>query len=518
MIYSIEPVFIVFPLICLFLSFFKFKNSKIVFFSILLSFILLYSFSFNGSDYGSYLELYRRVNWTPPSQIQQEIGYYYLMKAAISLGVSYVVFRTVLLSLLSIVLFFFVYKTSSNFPLSIFFITSMFVIYTISTYRQFIVMCFSLWGLYLYYKGKKPIALCEIALLLLFHISAVVPLLFVAYDWICSYFHKNSFVPKEKNYWILVAVSIVIRFLMTFVLNMSFVKAFLLSVSSFYFSESASFFSLGFASRFLFLIAISFLYYRIKKPNGLTTLLYCYYSISILIYTCVPIQLFMGRLMNNANIVCAILIPNILNEYSIQTKTDGCGFKSAKRGLGLFNVNPLLPMLGFVFVALAVLVNQLLHQDGYAPYKNILFSRNVLSGKWDDLNVSYGNFKLTTDNPWNTSVGLVDFDDDTVLFLSPGTSARIETNGYEKLSLTFGLHPLFSKDSDGIGVNIVLMNDQEDYLNRISFVLCDDDSYEFIFDNTWVPECRKVYIDCNGGEKDNTDSDWLIIKKNDPQF
>ena len=514
MTYSIEPVFIVFPLVCLFLSFFKLRNNIIVFFTVLFSFILLFSFSLNGSDLISYSNVYKMVAFDLPSSlINQEIGYYYLNKVAISLGISYLVFRVILLSSLTVVLFVFLRKTSSNFPLSVFFLSSMFVIYTISTYRQFMVMSFSMWGIYLYFKGKKVLSVCGIAALLLFHRSAVVPLVFVVFDWACCHFSHNSFNLKEKKHWLFLSVAIGVRLIMTIVLKIPVLKSILESIGSSYFVESPSFFSLGFASRCFFLIVLSFLYYRIKKPNNLTTLFYSYYSISILIYICVPIQLLMGRLINNANIVCIILIPNIIHEYSLQVKADNneCSVIGNIR----FKLNPILPLLGFVFVALVVLVNQLLHQDGYTPYKNIALTRNLFSVKWKGLDVHFDNVTPAKDNPWNLNVGMASTEEDgSFLFLTPGGKIKIETTGDEKVVFQIRIHPDSAKLSDGMGLYIAIMNDV-DIISDYLFKLIPEETLEFVCDKKYFPNFRKILISCNEGEHGNSDSDLLIINRID---
>lgn len=374
MTFKLEPVFIIFPLFCLLLSIFKTKNTKTCFFIVFISFVVIYAFSQNGSDYISYQRRFQSVeSGISAEEARTELGYFYLMKAAVSLGMDYSVFRIILLSLLCCLLFSLLFKLSDNFPLSVFFITSMFVIYTISTYRQFIVMCFSLWGFYYYSRGRKLVSVLGIALLMLFHKSAVLPFAFVSLDWIKENFKTRSFFPVEKNYWFLIIVSIGIRLAMSFILGSGAVNSILKTFNSSYLIEKPSFFSFGFASRCFFLIIISYMYCRIREPDKITSLLYWYYSVSLLLYICIPIELLMGRLMNNANIVCALLIPNLGHKLYAQDINDIGQSEDEGNSFGIVNPNTLFAVLSLVFVAFAVLINQLLHQDGYTPYLNILF-------------------------------------------------------------------------------------------------------------------------------------------------
>ena len=178
--YKIEPVFWVFPSICLLFSFDKRRNSRLRFWFITILFILFYSFSLNGADYEGYNSLFEEVLvGSSIREIHGELGYGLLMVFAQKIGMDYQIFRIVLLSVTSVVLFSMLYKMSPNFPLSVFFFTSLFIIYAISAYRQYIVMAFSLVWIYEFVKGNARKAIVGLVGLLFFHITAIIPLAFV---------------------------------------------------------------------------------------------------------------------------------------------------------------------------------------------------------------------------------------------------------------------------------------------------------------------------------------------------
>ena len=73
----------------------------------------------------------------------------------------------------------------------------------------------------------------------------------------------------------------------------------------------------------------------------------------------------MGRLINNANIVCIILIPNLIK--AIFPETDFNVVRVVKQDKIVGGVYILLILGAFV-----ILMAQLLRQSGYTPYMSIL--------------------------------------------------------------------------------------------------------------------------------------------------
>lgn len=363
--YTIEPVFVIFPLICLLLYYTNIKARKWVHFLLVIFFIFIYAFSLNGSDIDSYRQHYVMVErGVSLSENNQEAGYYYLMKLAISLGIDYMVFRTVFLSVLSLVLFHTIRKLTEDFPLSLFFISSMFVIYTISAYRQYIVIAYSILWLYQYGCGKKKNAIIGTSVLLLFHITAILPLGCMVY----GLYHTKRRVKKstdvfKRNYIIIIVAAFVFRFATAILLKTGFFIAIMKAILRGHASPDPTPLTFGLISRLVFLFFITYMYRASKTENDMIRLLYWYYFVSISIYIAIPMELVMGRLMNNAHILCAVLIPMLKNDI----RENGI-FNNVR--ISVKSVNLIIMMLGIV--AFAILINQLMNQNGYTPYLNIL--------------------------------------------------------------------------------------------------------------------------------------------------
>lgn len=365
MYYNVEPVFVLFPILCLLVHFTKLREKKEICYLLIVLFILLYSFSLNGSDFEGYYAHYRMVEGgASPAENDQEIGFYYLMKGAVSLGLDYLTFRIIFLSFLSFVLFYSIRKFSNDFALSLFFISSMFVIYTISAYRQFIVIAFSLYWIYVYCHGKEKIALLGVASLLLFHMTAILPLGCMIFDSLRGEKKADRSSDTFSRYFFIVLVlALTVRVVAFVLLKTSAVNAILDRLIGKHASADPTIFSFGLLSRLIFLTVIS-LFYRLSNTGDRSVkFLYWYYFVSIMIYIAIPLEFFMGRLMNNASILSAVLVPMLM-------KTDVLPFLPVK----IKYKDPFRRVFLFVLevTALAVLINQLLKQDGYTPYLNIL--------------------------------------------------------------------------------------------------------------------------------------------------
>ena len=363
--YRIEPVFIIFPLVCLLLHVTKIKANRWLHFLLIVLFVLIYSFSLNGSDFEGYKWHYELVErGGTAAENDQEIGYYYLMRLAVWCGLDYVVFRTVLLSILAFVLFCTISKSTDDFPLALFFISSMFVIYTISAYRQFIVMAFSIMWLNQYARGRKTIAIIGTGILLLFHITAILPLGCMLFEW---YGTKRRIEKTtgffKSNYIYIIAVALAIRVIMTVMLKNDLVNAIIKKVIRNHASTTPTLFGLGFFARLVFLFFITYLYLESQTDNSLIKLYFWYFFVSVIIYISVPLEFFMGRLMNNAYILGAVLIPMLRNEIIQGKNTKGLRI----RGETVRQISIMLELL-----ALVILLNQLTKQNGYTPYLNVV--------------------------------------------------------------------------------------------------------------------------------------------------
>ncbi|MBP5460538.1 MAG: EpsG family protein [Lachnospiraceae bacterium] len=363
--YAIEPIFVIFPLICFLFYVANFKQKKTVCFILAISFILIYCFSLNGSDFYGYYTHYNMVgNGVSSSDNAQEIGYFYLMKAALRLGLDYLSFRVVLLSTMTIVLFYAVTRFTKDFSLVLFFISSMFVVYTISAYRQYIVIAISLYWIYKFNQGKVKTAICGTAALLLFHITAVLPLGCMVF----TVLRKRRKVEKsadmfKRNFSIIITLALLTRVMATVLLRTAFFYRVVGGILGAHSTPNPTLFSFGLLSRLVFLAGVTYLFRASGTDDRAVHFLFWYYFVSIAIYVAIPLELVMGRLMNNASILCAILIPMLKREVVVSTPTAQAEHRKQ-------NVKLLLMFLEFV--AIAILINQLLKQNGYTPYMNIL--------------------------------------------------------------------------------------------------------------------------------------------------
>lgn len=362
--YTIEPVYFVLPVISLLFVYLGIGNRSGVKLTLVALFVLLYSLSLNGSDFDGYNMLYRLiVEGEPLRNVHGEPGYYYLMKLSIAIGFDYIAFRSILLSLTSLVLFYSISKLSENFALSVFYVSTMFIVYTISAYRQYVVIAFSIFFIYQYGKGHKRRALLGLAGLLLIHVTAILPLACVLFHHV----YKGSKTEKQiifvkTNYIKLIVFSLILRVMMTGALSFGPIKGIIVSILTDHASPNPTLFSFGLISRLLFVIVVAYMYHRANEVKTTTRLLFWYYFISILFYLAIPLEFAMGRLMNNANILLAILIPVLRYDYD---KTE--------EQPGIIRIRRISSVIILTeILALVIFTNQLLHQDGYTPYRNIL--------------------------------------------------------------------------------------------------------------------------------------------------
>ena len=252
---------------------------------------------------------------------------------------------------------------SPNFPLSIYFVATMFVIYTISAYRQYIVMGMSLFWIYQYTLGRKKISIFGTGLLLLFHSTAIISLAFLLGYHILN----NKRLKKYSKFWlkyslVLILFACIIRAICYLLIQTPFFTVVLTKILSIHAKPIPVLISSGLVARIMFLILISYIGSTRKITNNVTEMLFCYYYIGMILYICIPLEFVMGRLMNNIHIISSILIPRIF--YS----------KCKGREIDTETLNQTaLILLGLILIALIILFNQLTNQRGYVPYENILF-------------------------------------------------------------------------------------------------------------------------------------------------
>ena len=371
MVYSITAIFLIFPAICLLCSFTRKLDRKIIYAMLSLLFILIYSCSLNGADYEGYKELYNYIiEGRSLSEIHGEIGYKCLMAVFVKLGFSYDVFRIILLSGVTGVLFYSIHKMSPQFALSAYFISTMFVIYTISAYRQYIVMAFSIFWIYKYNLGKRKEALLGTALLMFFHSTALVSFAFLMiYTIVKEKRIQRYFDFLRKRGFLLFFCAFLIRIVAAAALGHPLVKSFIERILSVHANASPTLISTGLLARTAFVIILFFMLNIKYIKQNLIQMLAVYYFTGMFLYICIPLEFVMGRLMNNVSILSAILIPLIV--YSFQMSEGEA--RDNVRGTLRKKKELFLCLLFLSAIAFVILLNQLTRQSGYYPYENIIF-------------------------------------------------------------------------------------------------------------------------------------------------
>lgn len=364
--YGISYVFLIFPLICLAMSFFK-KN-KLLSFLLGFSYIFIFICSKNGSDYTSYENIYNEVvSGINIFEMRTEIGFNVLILLFVKCGFDYIAFRIILLTVCTTVLLCTVYKISPNFALSMFVMTCMFTIYPISAYRQYITMVILTRCFYLYsWKRQKLRATIFSGLALFFHICALIPFLYFLVRLLLNIKEENKFI--YKNIIVIAALALITRLLAYKILQLDDVHAFMGKFTRAY--NETELFVFGIYSRFIMLVALCFVYSKSQKNSKLESIL-LFYTLSMLLYLIIPYSSLMGRLMNNAKFMEILLIPmvyvNYLKTCYSYATIDGKLIMHQKRSTILGRAY----IVGAVMLCIVVLINQLTKQGGYYPYVHI---------------------------------------------------------------------------------------------------------------------------------------------------
>lgn len=343
--YQIDYIYFLFPTLCILLSFTK----KYKFFlSVYL--IIFLGFSKIGSDYGGYLRHFNLHKiGVPLSQIHGELLFKLYMKLFVKIGLNYEIFRIIHITLFLSLICYFLYKLSKNYYYSLFILYCGYIIYLCSAYRQFISIVYMFIGFYFIKIKKNNSAILLNMFGLGFHISSILPLIFFIF-----YKFKKLIININKKVIIFLLLScLMLRFLMAYLVNYITIILNLIGRGEHfkYYIQNIQLLPFSLLTRLIpFIIVLIF--YKVK--DNFENKIFIMYIFSILLYFLFPFELIMGRLTNNGRILECILFPVLIKQ---QNK------KLNKNILKLF----------IITYFILVLINQLLKQDGYYPYINILF-------------------------------------------------------------------------------------------------------------------------------------------------
>ena len=361
--FEIHYIYILFALL-LFLTCFL-KNTKAKTYLIFFSFVLIFVCSEIGADYAGYKYIYE--NCFNPN-VHGEPLYILICQTFLKLHCSYELFRVLFLSGFLVLFLVGLYGLSDNFSLSFLLTFLMYTIYLISAYRQFATMAIFIFTLWLLLKKKKVVAPLILNFLAIFiHKLALLQfVLLVIIILFKSFKHKSNFSLKPinlKKHFIILASCILVRALLFVVLKIGFVQSLL---SSYNYMSNVSLINNGLLSRLAMFVLILFMSDMCDVDESANCLIFVYYF-SMLLYFAIPLELIMGRLINNFKILEVIIIANLICENK---KSTSIGFQNSlqRNTQNLCNV--------FVmFIAATVFITQLTSQGGYVPFINYFVGR-----------------------------------------------------------------------------------------------------------------------------------------------
>lgn len=128
--------------------------------------------------------------------------------------------------------------------------------------------------------------------------------------------------------------------------------------------------------------------------------------------------------------------------------------------------------------------------------------------------VEYEGSVETTDNPYGYTAGNILLNDtDNCILLTPNTGAHIKIEGkIQELSFHYQIHPWVKDLSDGLGIVIWIMDENDEILDTIEIdVPKEGDELDKSLDLSEHDNASKFKIMCNNGKNNDDSGDWLVI-------
>lgn len=129
--------------------------------------------------------------------------------------------------------------------------------------------------------------------------------------------------------------------------------------------------------------------------------------------------------------------------------------------------------------------------------------------------LQFENVNHTEENPWGFTAGIIDVEDEgKCIFLTPNTSVVIPVSDIkQQFSFEYQLHPWVKEGSDGAGLDIWILNENEDILYEDKIDIKNDLAWEKIqYSINGFDDAAMIKILCNNGKSDDDSADWVIIK------
>lgn len=363
---NINHVYYLFPLLLLGVN--LVKNNKIKFVITYLLFVFLFVMAQCGPDYFNYEYLYN--NYSVRNDLHGEPLYVLINKFFYLIGIPYWVFRLIYLSAFLLLFLYSLNKLSFNFIYSFIISYLMFLVYFISAYRQFATISIFMFSICLmfYKKGLKNeiITLILNTLIVFIHTLAIYQLLifvaFFIYHRICK---KEVKIDKEwlkRNIVKILIIVLSCRVLIYFFAYIPYIQSVFDWIPYF---KNLKLINLGFLSRAMFLSIILYLYFKTGDKRNNDSI-YLIYFVSMLIYFILPFDTIVGRLINNIRFLECVFVPNLIisnKEFNNMYSKNYYKHKNVKNFI----------ILLVCFTAFSVFFSQMLFQDGYDNYRNIVY-------------------------------------------------------------------------------------------------------------------------------------------------
>lgn len=121
----------------------------------------------------------------------------------------------------------------------------------------------------------------------------------------------------------------------------------------------------------------------------------------------------------------------------------------------------------------------------------------------------------TSDNPWNTTAGVIEMEEvGEVIFLTPNTSVSFpQAAELTSLDFSYTIHPWVKENSDGAGLLLRLLNDEDEIIYEEEIIVSGEDEWmDYHLDITKCDGVTTIKLACNNGLNDDDACDWVMLK------
>lgn len=170
----------------------------------------------------------------------------------------------------------------------------------------------------------------------------------------------------------------------------------------------------------------------------------------------------------------------------------------------------IIMMIAIVSMVISWYIGQSVHTNA---------DRNSTSGDLEAVNNSNQNISIefegseqTSDNPYGFTAGMIEFEGENYIFLTPNTACILyNLSKVKNVSLALELHPWVASGSDGAGIDVIAY--YEDGSNEQMETIFLENSKGKINKSYNILERKieKIVLNCQNGTNNNSDADWVMI-------